>query len=167
MSTRPEEMYVVGVVSATVTTVTVVTMNSPTMIHLRRNTTAMNSRAVAWRPLPEVMGVGVGFTSAFPSFSDDARDEHAVEVEELPADERGRECAAHRGDELLREHVEAADRGARHEHDVEAADDLVREIVAVLQPVEADARHFHGVRAVAVEEQHAVARSVVLEPARR
>src|SRR5215831_6065690 len=155
---RPDEMYVVGVVSATVITVAVVMRNRPRMIHLRRKTTARNSRAVAWRLIFGAEGVGLSFTSEIRSLPDDARHVDAVEVEQLPADERGGEPGAERRDELLREHVDAADRGPRHEDDVEAAHDLVREIVAVLEAVQADARHVEGVRAVAVEQQHAVAR---------
>src|SRR5262245_5887821 len=123
---RPDDMYVVGVVSATVTTVAVVMRNRPRMIHLRRNSTARNSRAVAWRARGGVLlGGAKGFTSSFPSFSDDPRHEHAVEVEELPADERRAERLLGRTEELLCEHIDVADRGARDVDDVETADDLI------------------------------------------
>src|SRR5215472_119256 len=115
--------------------------NRPRMIHLRRKTTARNSRAVAWRAMRGAEGVVLSFTLEARSFPDDARHVDAVEVEQLPADERGGEPGPERGDELLREHIDAADRGPRHEDDVEAADDLVGEVVAMLEPVEADARH--------------------------
>src|SRR6185369_2318238 len=127
-----------GVVSATASTVAVVTRNSPRMIHLRRKTIARNSRALACRVTRGAEGV-LSFTSLARSFPDDARHVDAVEVEQLPAHEGGGEPGAERGDELLREHVDAPDRGARHEHDVEAADDLVGEIITMLDAVEADA----------------------------
>src|SRR5262249_55104032 len=137
---RPEDMYVIGVVSATVITVAVVMRNRPRMIHLRRNSTPRDSRAVAWRARRgALLGGAKLFPSPFPSFPDDPRHEHAVEVEELPADERRAERLLGRGEELLGEHVDVADGGARHVDDVEAADDLVGEVVALQETVEPDA----------------------------
>src|SRR5262245_13504271 len=162
---RPCDWKYVGVVNATTITVAVVTRNRPRMIHLRRNSTARNSRAVACRAGAGAVG-GVGLLMwPFSSLPDDARHEHAVQIEELPSHEHAGERVADRSEELLREHIQVPDEGTRHEHDVEAAHDGVREIVTPQQLVQVHALHRHGARAVAMEQQHAVALRIVRQSA--
>src|SRR5262245_12798678 len=86
------------------------------MIHLRRNTTARNSRSVAWRPVGTVDGWVIWFTLASPPAR---HDENPVEVEQLLPDQRRGEHLLRRGEQLVREDLQAGDGGARHVDDVE------------------------------------------------
>src|SRR6185436_13391577 len=119
-STLPNEAYSVGRASVTIATVTVTTTNRPTMIHLRRNTMVRKSRAPTWRV---IVGGASGSASRFmtgPFRSWRADHEHAVEVEEFPAEQSELEHGQVVAEELLHEHVDVPDARARNVDDVEA-----------------------------------------------
>src|SRR5262245_31241753 len=100
-------------------------MNNPMMIQRRRNTTARNSRNVAWRtpgeppPLPLPLPLpGFGFMRSVGGVDD----EYAVEVEQLPPQQRRPHDVRCGAEHLRGERVEIADGVARDVDDVEAAD---------------------------------------------
>src|SRR5690348_7995178 len=166
-STRPVDEYMSGVVAATTSTVAVVAANRPRISHLRRNSTARNSRVLAWRSTGAEPGaMECMWTPASGIVDHVGGDEHAVEVEQLPAHQRGGQRGLGAAEQLLHEHGEVADRVARHVDDVEPPDRDVLELVALDDAVHVDPGHPHGAGAVAVQHQHAAARGVVLESAR-